>query len=88
MYSVNDNTMPPNVLIVSSQSQERDTYIYIHTPSSPYYLWFSICVSVWYHLGPRKQKRKNTLMTAIRHSCSCIHMHRHDGHSPQGEREK
>jgi hypothetical protein len=27
-------------------------------------------------------------MTAIRRSCSCIHMHRHDGHSPQGEREK
>jgi hypothetical protein len=87
MHSVNDSTMPPNILIISSQSQERDTYTH---SSSAYYLCFSICVSVcvWYHLGPRKQKNKNTLMTAIRHSCSCTHTYTDDGHLPQGERKK
>jgi hypothetical protein len=87
MHSVNDNTMPPNILIVSSQSQERDTYTH---SSSAYYLCFSICVSVcvWYHLGPRKQKNKNTLMTAIRHSCSCTHTYIHMMVTCRKEKEK
>jgi hypothetical protein len=93
MHSVNDNAMPPNILIVSSQSQERDThthtYIYIYTPLLRI-IFALVCVSIWYHLGPRKQKGKSTLMTAIRRSCSCtyIHTYSYDGHSPQGEREK
>ena len=65
------------------------THTYIYTPLLRI-IFALVCVSVWYHLGPQKQKRKSTLMTAIRRSCSCtyIHIYSDDGHSPQGEREK
>lgn len=33
------------------------------------YIYICVHVSTWYHLGLRKHKRKNTLMTAIRRAC-------------------
>jgi hypothetical protein len=88
MHSVNHNAMPPNILIVSSQSQERDTHTYIHThSSSSYYLCFSMCEYV-VPFGTTKAKRKNTLMTAIRRSCSCTYIYMHMMVTRRKEKEK
>lgn len=97
-----------NIYRVSTTIPCRQTYSsYLHNLKNATYIYICsllifvlslLCewVCAWYHLGLRKQKNKNTLMTAIRHSYSYTHTHIQisiyiytcdDGHLPQGARE-
>mgnify|MGYP006911093107 FL=1 len=76
-----------NIYRVSTTIPCRQTYSsYLHNLKNATYIYICsllifvlslLCewVCAWYHLGLRKQKNKNTLMTAIRHSYSYTHTH-------------